>query len=101
MRFLKALAHGSEAEYGMIWSFDGASRGNPGPASYGVCAWWGTWGPDGFHPEGSIFERGTQIGTTGNNIAEGGGLAAACKAAVRYLTWFLEQTSSRASRHPL
>ena len=30
-------------QIGMMFSFDGAARGNPGPSSLGHCAWWGTW----------------------------------------------------------
>ena len=41
---------------------DGASRGNPGPASYGVCI---------FDEEGNaVFEVGEPIGRTTNNVAE-------------------------------
>ncbi len=48
--------------------FDGASRGNPGPASYGV-----------FSPEG--VEIGQPIGVTTNNVAEWRGFLAALEAA--------------------
>ena len=40
--------HGCSEEVGILISFDGASRGNPGSASLGVCGWWGTWSIEGF-----------------------------------------------------
>jgi len=55
LRFVAALANDEHREYGMLWSFDGASRGNPGAASYGVTAWWGTWSLDGFQAKDAIF----------------------------------------------
>ncbi|MBL8112825.1 MAG: ribonuclease HI family protein [Acidobacteria bacterium] len=51
--------------------FDGASRGNPGPASYGV------YSPDGI----SLCEA---IGVTTNNVAEWRGFLAALDAAVAH-----------------
>lgn len=44
--------------------FDGASRGNPGPAAYGV------WSPSG-------LARAEALGTTTNNVAEWRGFLAA------------------------
>ena len=41
----------------LVLYFDGASRGNPGPASYGV------WSPAG-------FADSKRLGTTTNNVAE-------------------------------
>lgn len=48
----------------LVLYFDGASRGNPGPASYGV------WSPSGLTAAGAI-------GRTTNNVAEWRGFLAA------------------------
>ncbi len=53
----------------LVLYFDGASRGNPGPASYGV------WSPSG-------IERSVAIGSTTNNVAEWRGFLAALDAAL-------------------
>jgi ribonuclease HI len=52
----------------LVVYFDGASRGNPGPASYGV-----------FSPSG--IEIGQRIGVATNNVAEWRGFVAALAAA--------------------
>ena len=52
----------------LVLYFDGACRGNPGPASYGV------WSPSG-------IRIGKAIGRTTNNVAEWQGLLAALRAA--------------------
>ena len=48
----------------LVLYFDGASRGNPGPASYGV------WSPEGLHDAKTL-------GSTTNNVAEWRGFLAA------------------------
>jgi ribonuclease HI len=48
----------------LVLYFDGASRGNPGPAAYGV------WSPSG-------LEESRSLGTTTNNVAEWRGFLAA------------------------
>ena len=53
----------------LVLYFDGASRGNPGPASYGV-----------FSPSG--IRIGEAIGSATNNVAEWKGFLAALDAAV-------------------
>ncbi len=53
----------------LVLYFDGASRGNPGPASFGV-----------FSPSGIRISRA--IGSTTNNVAEWRGFLAALEAAV-------------------
>jgi probable phosphoglycerate mutase len=53
----------------LVLYFDGASRGNPGPASYGV-----------YSPSG--VELRERIGTTTNNVAEWRGFLAALDAAI-------------------
>ena len=93
LRFVAALANDEHRGYGMLWSFDGASRGNPGAASYGVTAWWGTWSLDGFQAKDAIFTQGKRLGKAGNNLAEAAGFAAACKGALRCIIWILEQAS--------
>jgi ribonuclease HI len=52
------------AEGRLVLYFDGASRGNPGPASYGV------WSPAG-------LADSKRLGTTTNNVAEWRGFLAA------------------------
>jgi len=54
---------------GLVLYFDGASRGNPGPAAYGV------WSPSG-------IARSETLGTTTNNVAEWRGFLAALDAAL-------------------
>ena len=53
---------------------DGASRGNPGPASYGFALLDGR--------GGLVVERGEALGTATNNVAEYRGLIAGLEAAV-------------------
>jgi ribonuclease HI len=72
------------SEIGLLFAFDGASRGNPGLASFGVCAWWGTWADEGFCESGALLRRGLQIGTATNNMAEAEAMAAAIREAVRW-----------------
>ena len=69
---------------GLVWSFDGASRGNPGASARGVCAYWGHWSAGAFHSHGLLLQRGTRLGTGTNNSAEAHGLASALKSALRY-----------------
>ena len=74
-----------------MFAFDGASRGNPGDASYGSCGWWGTWGTGGFDEKGLLFQRGHRLGTQTNNVAEVRGLAFAAKAMLHWHFWFVEE----------
>ncbi len=53
-----------KAQERLVLYFDGASRGNPGPASYGV------WSPAG-------LSDSRRLGTTTNNVAEWRGFLAA------------------------
>ena len=76
---------------GLLFSFDGAARGNPGPSASGVCAWWGFFHNDLFEPKGLLIQRGTCLGTSTNNISEAHGLATAVKVALRYYYWVTEQ----------
>ena len=87
------------ANIGLMFSFDGASRGNPGRASHGNCAWWGEWLDGGFVSKGLLFCIGRRIGTQTNNIAEVRGLAFAAKAALHFQFWFSELCSRWAEDH--
>ena len=48
------LQRGAENRAGFVFSFDGASRGNPGDASHGNCAWWGLWTGGSFERKGLL-----------------------------------------------
>jgi ribonuclease HI len=69
-------AHGNES---VCANVDGGSRGNPGPAGYGVRL---------EHEDGRIVELKESIGVATNNVAEYSGLIAA-------LTWAVENGVSR------
>ena len=69
-RFAEHLLSSSHDQVGLVFAFDGASRGNPGDASCGSCGWWGTWGTGGFDEKGLLFQRGHRLGTQTNNVAE-------------------------------
>ena len=57
-------------------AFDGASRNNPGEASFGICAWWGEWILGEFVAAGLLLRRGRKLGVATNNVAEAHGMAA-------------------------
>ena len=38
---IRELSHAEVPNVGLLFSFDGAARGNPGPTASGVCGWWG------------------------------------------------------------
>ena len=87
---------------GMLFSFDGASRGNPGLSSSGVCAWWGLWAHGTFQSRGLLLQRGTNLGNGSNNSAEAHGLASCFKTALRFLFWVtghLAQLAQHSVRH--
>ena len=86
------------SEIGLVFSFDGASRGNPGKSSQGNCAWWGTWQHGHFHEEALLFRSGRNLGHQTNNIAEVRGLAFALKAALHLHFWMLEGCARMAAR---
>ncbi len=67
--FLIQLSSGGHP-LGLVFSFDGAARGNPGPSSAGVCAWWGRFHMGEFLSEGLLLQKGTCLGTGTNNGAE-------------------------------
>ena len=96
--FLEHLGTGELADVGMLFSFDGASRGNPGPSASGVCAWWGVWLHSEFIPRGLLMQKGANLGAGTNNTAESHGLVTAFKTAVRYHYWVIEQLAELA-RH--
>ena len=82
--------HPFDEELGLLMSFDGASRGNPGDASQGNAGWWGQWHGDGFRPMGTLYQAGSRIGIKTNNVAEARGLAFAAKSALHLLFWLTE-----------
>ena len=88
---MEQLISDSTAEVGLVFSFDGASRGNPGDASYGSCGWWGTWDTQGFNDCGVLFQHGRRLGTQTNNVGEARGLAFAAKAMLHWHFWFVEE----------
>ena len=81
---------------GIVFAFDGAARGNPGAASYGICGWWGYFNTDGFFPCGLLLQRGVRLGTGTNNVAEAHALANSVKICLRYYFWIAEQLSQLA-----
>ena len=87
------------SEVGLLFSFDGASRSNPGKASHGNCAWWGEWIDGEFVTRGTLFCMGRRIGTQTNNIAEVRRLAFAAKAVLRFQFFFVEMCSRVAEGH--
>ena len=87
-------------DVGILFSFDGAARGNPGPAASGVCAWWGYWRNNMFEAKGLLLERGFWLGSATNNAAESHGLATSMKAALRWHYWVIEQCTDLA-RHSM
>jgi len=96
--FLNALAEDDHHNIGLLFSFDGAARGNPGLSSSGVCAWWGLFIHDSFLSKGLLVQRGAKLGVATNNEAEAHGLATALKMLLHYYYWLIEQISELA-RH--
>ena len=93
--FIAELSLTADDNLGLLFSFDGAARGNPGPASSGVCAWWGLFDKDGFHARGPLIQKGCRLGTGTNNLAEAPGQATALKMCLHYHFWMIEQISPR------
>ena len=89
--FIHELAVCKLHNIGLLFSFDGAARGNPGPSSSGVCAWWGCFSNGQFQAKGLLIQRGTRLGTSTNNTSEAHGLASAVKTCLRYFCWVSEQ----------
>ena len=58
VRFLPELCEhiGNISDVGILFSFDGVARGNPGPAASGVCAWRGYWRNNMFEAKGLLLE---------------------------------------------
>ena len=84
------------ADIGMLFSFDSASPGNPGPSASGVCALWGFWQHDAFVSRGLLSQKGSNLGDGADNSAEAYGLAAAIKGALRLHYWVIEQCADLA-----
>ena len=101
-RLVHHLAHCGLHTPGLMFSFDGASRGNPGPSSSGICAWWGYWAEGAFISHGLLLQRGTRLGIGSSNSAEAHGMASALKTALRYLFWVtghLSELAQHSVRH--
>ena len=97
VKFMRRLSEVPDAtDIGLLFAFDGAARGNPGPAASGVCAWWGFWRNQVFESQGLLLQRGFRLGTGTNNAAESHGLATSMKAALRWHYWVIEQTTDLA-----
>ena len=86
-------------QVGLLFSFDGASRGNPGDAAQGTCAWWGTWTHNSFSSKGSLICKGMRLGCQTNNYAEVKSLVCAVKAALHFHFWFLGICSQAGAGH--
>ena len=97
---VKELTQNKQAQIGLLFSCDGAARGNPGPSSGGVCAWWGYFADGGFTATSLIFQKGTRYGNGTNNVAEALALATAVKMALHYYFWMAEQLS-RFAQHSM
>ena len=91
--FVTELARSGDRNVGMLLSFDGAARGNPGPSSPGVCIWYGIYINGEFLSRGLLMQRGTRLGTGTNNSAEAHGLATAMKVCLRLHYWLVDQLS--------
>ena len=89
--FMRELSDCDEITVGLLFSFDGAARGNPGPSASGVCAWWGYFCSGAFESKGLLIQRGTSPGIATNNTSEAHGLASALKSCLRYFYWVFEQ----------
>lgn len=100
LNFINCLSCSGAQGLALMFSFDGAARGNPGAASYGLCAWWGRFHEGMFSAEGLLIQKGHCLGIGTNNVAEALGLAAAVKTSLRFLFWVTEQLSKLAL-HPL
>jgi len=66
----------------LLFSFDGASRGNAGKAAHGNLAWRGHWIQDTFVERGLLYRMGRNLAMRSNNYAEVRGLAFAAKPAL-------------------
>lgn len=93
LRFSHSLVASDGEHLGLVFSFDGASRGNPGDASHANCAWWGVWEKDGFLEKGLLFSTGRRLGIQTNNFAEARGMAFAANAALHLRFWLIEHSS--------
>jgi len=86
LRFLQYLmgSDGQREQVGVLFAFDGASRGNPGDAALGTCAWWGGWSDGSFSERGLLMRRGDRLGVATNNYAEAAAMSTALREAVRW-----------------
>ena len=88
--FLRELSICRAHNVGLLFAFDGAARGNPGPAASGVCAWWGHFCNGEFNSMGLLVQREARLGIGTNNIAEAHALASAIKICLQYYYGLVE-----------
>ena len=93
------LASESDCNIGLLFSFDGAARGNPGPAASGACAWWGQFANGSFESMGALMKKGARLGANTNNFAEAHAMASALKLCLHYHCDVIEQTTASHSVH--
>ena len=97
VRFCDFLCNSPDiSNAGVLFSFDGASRGNPGEAAHGNGDWWGSWKDGAFASMGMIFQKGARLGIRTNNFAEARGLAFAAKSALHFHLWLTDKCVSAA-----
>ena len=51
-----------QTDVGLLFSFDGASRNNPGEAAQGNGGWWGAWRGSQFEQMGELYHAGRKLG---------------------------------------
>ena len=90
-RFLHTVAANEQHCMGILCSFDGAARGNPGPGASGICVWWGSWQDGAFYSNGLILQSGCKLGSCTNNYAEAHGIKLLMKTVLRLHYWLAEQ----------
>ena len=95
--FLRSLSAG-EQSLGILFAFDGAARGNPGPSSAGICAWWGHFHSGAFQADGLLLQRGACLGAGTNNSAESKAMAIAMKTTLLYYFWVIDCLTELAQR---
>ena len=72
---------------GFLVSFGGAAQGNLGPASSGVCIWWGDFEINSFQARGLLVQKASRLRNATNNVAEAHGLASILKTTLRFNLW--------------
>lgn len=70
-------------QVGIVFSFDGASRGNPGKPAWGCCGWRGYCSAYGVHERELLSDIGKQIGVATNIEDKVAGLSMAVRMLLR------------------